>query len=165
MLHWLVVFCWCFFITNKENTFMIFLIWTLDVWCWVSSFNFLSIFCQLTAKTVQCCHGPGHMTVSHGISGSWDLDITRSCLWSDFKLVSDFRLRAWRFSQKSLILYIRLSCILSCCWLSSMSWWSLNWNWISFIELTATTSLWSIISACWMMREWEGQNSKLMNSI
>ena len=111
------------------------------------------------------CHDPSHMTVSHGISGSWDLNITRSHLQSNSELASDFRSAAWRFSQKSLVLYIKLFCILFCCWLSSMSWWFSDWNQILFIKLTMIIFLQSIISACWATRKWEDQNSKLISSI
>ena len=131
---------WMQLVENKTENVLYKIVWEIQ--------RFLENVSSFILIFMQNCHDSGHMTVSHEILKSWDLNITKSHLWSDFKLVSDSELMTWRFSQKSLVLYIRLSCILSHCWLSSMSWWSLNQNWMSFIELTVTTLLWSTVSAC-----------------
>ena len=112
-----------FFWVTKITRWSFLFIWNRILQAW-----FLYEFNIESEMNLFCCHDPDHMTVSHGISGSWDLDIMRSHLWSDFELASDSELTAWRFSQKSSILYIKLSCILFCCWSSSMSWWFSDQN-------------------------------------
>ena len=115
--------------------------------------------------TDYSCHGPGHMTVSHGISGSRDPDITRPRLRSDPELAPDSGSAAWRFPQKPSVPYIRLSCTLPRCWPSSMSWWPSDRNRMPSIGLAATTPLRSTAPARWAARGWEGRNPKPMGFI